>query len=619
MGKLLTNKQFIEKSKQVHGENAFIYDEHTNYIGQRNPITIKCAKCGRYITVNANNHLNGHGCPYCSGNRTAFDTESFKEVTRKIHNNKYDDSELEYKGSSKKVKLICNEVDGKTGEVHGPFWIQARHYLSGCGCAKCSGRTHDKQLEDEDKPDGRKLRKFTKMPFSKFFKKATSKYGNKFTYFEEDYKSYYEYMKIKCEHGHEFYQIPYKHIFDAKCPYCAGTMLKTFDDFKEENKKVHGDEDLSLVEFKNYSTPVAFVCHKIDEITGKEHGVYWQKPITHLKGSGCPKCSGVYSPTMPELIEKFNIVHNNLYTYLDKEYLGYNMQIHAICKEHGEFEINLQSHLKGKGCPYCGKSVIPKHDFNTFRKMAQIVHGDKYIYKEENFEIPGNPKKTGIICKEHGLFIQDKSLHLQGHGCPHCSGNARINTEQFKNKVRKIYGDLYDLSEVDYKNAKTPVTLICPKHGKFKKDPYSLLRGSGCPHCSQSKLEESVEKWLNENNIKFEREYRYPELGHLRYDFFIEDINLLIECQGGQHFDNCEFFDKYDNFEARLTRDFKKYNFAKDNDIGLFYLLPKGKVDYLNERFHGMYSDNECTYRDINKLSKAVIKRFQEMPSSIVN
>lgn len=113
MGKLLTTEQFIEKSKKVHGENAFIYDENTIYTGQRNSITIKCAKCGRYITVNANNHLNGHGCPYCSGNKTQYDTESFKILTRKIHNNKYDDSELEYKSMNKKVKLICNEVDEK--------------------------------------------------------------------------------------------------------------------------------------------------------------------------------------------------------------------------------------------------------------------------------------------------------------------------------------------------------------------------------------------------------------------------------------------------------------------------------------------------------------------------
>ena len=43
--------------------------------------------------------------------------------------------------------------------------------------------------------------------------------------------------------------------------------------------------------------------------------------------------------------------------------------------------------------------------------------------------------------------------------------------EEFVAKSRLVHGDLYDYSQVDYKNSKTKVTIICPKHGPFEQKP----------------------------------------------------------------------------------------------------------------------------------------------------
>ena len=616
MGKQLTTEQFIEKACNVHGDR-YVYDDKTIYNGHRENVTIYCPQCNSYFTQKANNHLNGHGCPRCNTNMGEYNTETFKEACRFVHGDKYDDSEIIYKGKANKVKVICHKKDEDTGLEHGPFWIQARRYLGGCGCAKCIGKYWIKQLPDKEKEDGRKNREFETMSFDRFVEKAKKKHGETFIYKNTDYESYYRPMKITCLVGHEFTKIPYKHVAGEGCPYCKNGLPKTFEDFKEENFKVHGEEDLSYVNFVNYSTQTTFVCHKKDKITGKEHGKYIQTPRNHLMGFGCPKCSGKYRPTMEELIEKFNIIHNNEYTYVDKEYLGHAMRIHAICKEHGEFDIGLKEHLDGKGCPYCGKSFIPKYTFDKFKRMAELVHGKKYIYLEENFNIPDSPQKCGIICNKHGLFIQNKVAHISGSGCPHCSGNARLTNEQFKERVMEIYGDLYDLSDISYKNAKTDVILYCKIHGMFKKDPYSLLRGSGCPHCSQSKLEKSVDNFLSKNRINFIREKKYVDLGQYRYDFYLGDINLLIECQGQQHFEFVEHFDKYDSFENRLRRDLIKYNYAKDNNIKLFYLLPQQEVDYLNGIFENMYSDDNTAFKTLEKLEKAIQKELNK--KNIIN
>lgn len=38
---------------------------------------------------------------------------------------------------------------------------------------------------------------------------------------------------------------------------------------------------------------------------------------------------------------------------------------------------------------------------------------------------------------------------------------------EFIEKSKKIHGDKYDYSKVDYKNSKTGVKIICPIHGDF--------------------------------------------------------------------------------------------------------------------------------------------------------
>ena len=58
----------------------------------------------------------------------------------------------------------------------------------------------------------------------------------------------------------------------------------------------------------------------------------------------------------------------------------------------------------------------------------------------------------------------------------------------FIEKARKIHGDKYDYSKVDYVNATTKVCIICPKHGEFWQKPSTHLCGCGCRQCANEKL-----------------------------------------------------------------------------------------------------------------------------------
>ncbi len=56
-----------------------------------------------------------------------------------------------------------------------------------------------------------------------------------------------------------------------------------------------------------------------------------------------------------------------------------------------------------------------------------------------------------------------------------------LTTEQFIEKARKVHGDRYDYSKVNYVNNCTKVCIICPEHGEFWQRPNNHLQGYGCP------------------------------------------------------------------------------------------------------------------------------------------
>lgn len=53
----------------------------------------------------------------------------------------------------------------------------------------------------------------------------------------------------------------------------------------------------------------------------------------------------------------------------------------------------------------------------------------------------------------------------------------RLTTEQFIEKARKVHGDKYNYSKVEYVNNHTKICVICNIHGEFWQIPYKHLEG----------------------------------------------------------------------------------------------------------------------------------------------
>lgn len=242
-----------------------------------------------------------------------------------------------------------------------------------------------------------------------------------------------------------------------------------------------------------------------------------------------------------------------------------------------------------------------KLTLSDFIRKANIKHNNKYNYSLVNYV--NAITKISIICPKHGMFEQQPNNHMFGQGCIKCMGDnvrkARINdTKTFVNNAKKIHGNRYDYSLVNYKTGKDKVIIVCSKHGEFLQTPFahaSLSMKQGCPYCKISKGEDEIEKYLIKQNIKYIREYRIdncinPKTNKkLPFDFYLSDYNIIIEYHGEQHYKKMgSYFEtKNGGLKERQYRDNIKKQYCIDNDIiylNISYLNLNNIVNILNDK-----------------------------------
>lgn len=103
----MTKDEFIEASKDIHGENAFDYSK-TEYQNNKTPLTLICKKAGHEFITTSSSHLtHKSGCPSCK----IFKNEDYvRKVLERIFGNKFPQGRHDFlKYPRTNIKL---ELDG---------------------------------------------------------------------------------------------------------------------------------------------------------------------------------------------------------------------------------------------------------------------------------------------------------------------------------------------------------------------------------------------------------------------------------------------------------------------------------------------------------------------------
>ena len=103
------------------------------------------------------------------------------------------------------------------------------------------------------------------------------------------------------------------------------------------------------------------------------------------------------------------------------------------------------------------------------------------------------------------------------------------NLNIFIEKAKKIHGDKYDYSKVEYVNSQTKVCIICPEHGEFWQEPSAHVRGHNCPKCSNIKRGDTFR--CNEHDfIEKVKEVHEDKYDYSKIEYSNSSTKVCVVC-----------------------------------------------------------------------------------------
>lgn len=213
-------------------------------------------------------------------------------------------------------------------------------------------------------------------------------------------------------------------------------------------------------------------------------------------------------------VQKSNEIFGNKYDYTKVEYFTSKKPVIITCPLHGDFLKSPNNHTsKRQGCQKCTNELKSKIQSQGIEKFLEK---SKKIHGEKYLytEVEYHNVNTPVTikCPKHGNFSQRPFNHLQGSGCPKCGRESiTSDTIKFIEKTTKVHDNRYNYDKVNYTGALNKVTITCPIHGDFSQTPNDHLKGTGCPDCSESKGEKHIAELLTNKNITFIRQKTFED------------------------------------------------------------------------------------------------------------
>ena len=353
----------------------------------------------------------------------------------------------------------------------------------------------------------------------------------------------------------------------SRCPKCANRLRFTTEYFKELVFNLVGSEYNVLEEYINMDTKIKMIhnlCGNIYEVA----------PYKFLNNRRCPKCFGKFRKTTEKFKQEVYNLVNNEYGVLE-DYISNHTKISIKHNKCGfEYSVTPGNFLLGKRCPKCANHI--PYTTETFKEKLYELFKDEYeLLSEYNNSI------TKMLIKHnlcgHEWYITPNHFIFR-HSCPICTNKNII--EKLSKTHKQFLQEVYDLVKNEYKilgNYKNSKTHIEIKHNTcgyiWNIIPSNFLKGRRCPKCAESKGEQKIRHWLEDNNIKFDPQYTFDKLvgqgnGLLRFDFGIlnknNELEYLIEYDGEYHYLPIEGEEilKYQQYHDQL-----KNQYCKDNNI----------------------------------------------------
>ena len=238
----------------------------------------------------------------------------------------------------------------------------------------------------------------------------------------------------------------------------------------------------------------------------------------------------------------------------------------------------------------------------------------KYICSQCGYDC-GEYYKNGVHHLEH--TVRESNLK-NGAGCAICSKNGFVSPtinsiRALKSNIEKFLANKDDAIKYSpYSDKK--VQCKCPDCGRYSFQRCGKLSyyGLGCL-CGDgfSYPEKFIFNMLNQLNVKFKPQHRFKD-SLLRYDFYLQDYNVILEVNGEQHYkqkwDRDEIANDIIKKEFALSRGILEENYITLNcmESNLEFITQS----ILNSRLNDLFDCNKVNFIECSTFALKNLVRF---------
>jgi hypothetical protein len=408
-------------------------------------------------------------------------------------------------------------------------------------------------------------------------------------------------MELLCDQGHTL-EMNFSNFGQGKrCNQCRSEISekKLYKTLEER-----GHELLSPFVKGSEKVLINFKCG---------HDPHWITPNNYNIGKGCRECR--HDKIMKVNNEKsedtmgnfFELLKTNDHVVIDGIY-GYRNHLTIDFKcGHEPSKHTPADYLQGLKCPECAikKRGMTRRN-NSEKELLKRAkkRGHKILSK---YEVSKDKILVDFNCHHEPSWVLANNYQTKECGCNKCGEEktalihlkkGEVSFHEFlkKNNIKALteYKGINErvnmkFNDCGHTNWILPVSL---KHGKC-----------GCLICNKSLGVQAVCKWLKENEIMYDLEYKLIKR-NWRYDIYIPYHNLLIEVHGKQHYEEVPFFD-YRTLEEEQENDRKKRRYAES--LGYNYIevdYREGKPELALERFLDQFKLYKHNRRNKNQYRR---------------
>ena len=412
----------------------------------------------------------------------------------------------------------------------------------------------------------------------------------------------------------------------ANCPYLNHTKIYNgFNDLATINpqlaKEWHPTKNNGLKPtnvFPNSRQKVWWYL-PYDTEDGRHFDFEWQATIAHRNnGSGCPflenhqvwRDFNDLATINPQLASEWhptkngNLIPQDVTSNSNKKvwwYLPYDTED----GRHFDFEWQavICNRNRGNSCPFLNNNKLFK-GFNDLKTINPQLASEWHPTKNGNLTPQdvtcGSEKTVWWLLSyddprtgKHFDFEWQAKIYSRNEGanCPFLDTSSNPKLWKGFNDLKTRYPKLASEWHPTKNGNLTPSDVTCgskkkvwwllpyddPKTGKhfdfeWKSSIYHRVNGTNCPYLTSSKTEVLLYDLMKKHIIKFVAEQKFSDCkykSYLPFDLYLPNGNIIIECDGIQHFESIKFFGGKKHLMQTQKHDNIKNEYCKVNNIAL--------------------------------------------------